>query len=259
MKRIGCIIIVFIFLFVNLSITVFANEVNTNFHSDITILRAGGGGSSGGGGGGSSGGGVGHTTHSGSGRTPTLFETILEFVMFPIVIFSSTIVFYIKLTKWSRRSKKMMKQMMQSDSAWKFKDVSEMVNDSFYAIQTAWSDMDMTPAAQYMSAELFDSFQIKLNWMSFKNQKNILKNINLIKALPVAVYDDADNSRDYIWFYIKGRMVDYIINTETQMRESGSTSAASFEEYWQFVRRDDRWVLNQILQKNESGQIPFNE
>ena len=152
-----------------------------------------------------------------------------------------------------------MKQMMKSDNAWKYKNIFATVNDSFMAIQTAWSNMDMLPATQYMSDELFESFQTKLRWMAVRNQRNVLKNIQLVKALPVAVHDDSDNSRDYIWFYIKGRMIDYIIDTNTQLKISGSTSNASFVEYWLFTRKENEWVLNKILQKNESDQIPFTE
>jgi predicted lipid-binding transport protein (Tim44 family) len=127
------------------------------------------------------------------------------------------------------------------------------------AIQTAWSNMDMSPASQYMSDDLYESFQTKLNWMSFKNEKNILEKIQLVQALPVAVYDDFDNSRDFIWFYIKGRMVDYTIDTTTQFKINGKTSPTSFIEYWQYTRKGENWVLNKILQKNESDQIPFSE
>ncbi len=110
-----------------------------------------------------------------------------------------------------------------------------------------------------MSDELLNSFQTKLNWMEYKNQKNILEKIQLVKALPVAVHDDFDNSRDYTWFYIKGRMVDYTIDTNTQLIVEGSTTSSSFVEYWQFIRKDNNWVLNKILQKNEEKQIPFVE
>ena len=95
--------------------------------------------------------------------------------------------------------------------------------------------------------------------MKYKNQRNVLEKISLVSALPVAVYDDSDNSRDYIWFYIKGRMVDYTIDTETQLIVEGSTSPSSFVEYWKFVRKNDSWVLSNILQKNEEDQIPFAE
>ena len=148
---------------------------------------------------------------------------------------------------------------MQSDNAWKFKNISASVKESFYAIQTAWTNMDMTPASQYMSEDLFNSFQTKLSWMEYRNKKNILEDINLIQALPVAVHDDPDNSRDFIWFYIKGRMIDYTIDTTTQLKTDGKMSPATFVEYWRFVRKDDTWVLNKILQKDEEDQIPFIE
>ena len=152
-----------------------------------------------------------------------------------------------------------MKQMKKSDSAWKYGQVLSDVEESFLAIQRAWTNMDMSTASQYMSDELLDSFQTKLNWMKYKNQRNVLEKIRLIEALPVAVYDDSDNSRDYIWFYIKGRMVDYTVDTETQLIVEGSTSPSSFVEYWKYVRKNDRWVLSNILQKNEEDQIPFTQ
>lgn len=261
MKRVFCFILISLIVFSYAGITAFAENADVSNVSSIILLRAGGGGNGGSSGessGGSESGGS-SVTHSYTGQAPTLFESIIHFILMPFVLFSSSILFYIKLTKRSRKSKKLMKQMMQSDSAWKFKDISATVNDSFYAIQTAWSNMDMTPASKYMSDKIFNSFQTKLNWMTYRNQKNVLENIRLVQALPVAVHDDSDDSLDYVWFYIKGKMTDYMIDTNTQLKISGSTSAATFIEYWQFVRKENNWVLNQILQKNESDQIPFNE
>lgn len=116
----------------------------------------------------------------------------------------------------------------------------------------------MTPAAQYMSDELFENFQSQLSWMAYGNEQNILKNIKLLQALPIAVHDDPDNSRDHIWFFIKGRMIDYKINTDTGKVIEGKLTPASFIEYWCFVRRDDKWVLDKILQKNEAHKIEYN-
>ena len=95
--------------------------------------------------------------------------------------------------------------------------------------------------------------------MKFKNQKNVLKNVRLLKALPVALHDDPDNSRDYIWFYIKGNMIDYTIDTNTEQIIDGSKFPASFVEYWQFTRKGNDWVLNKILQDDEEDQIQFIE
>ena len=259
MKKIFCFLLALLILFAFSGVNACAENTDSPFVS-ASLLRAGGGGGGGGSGGGGSGGSSSDgTSHAGTSRPPTLIETILQIILLPFLFFSSSILFFVKLTKRSRKSKKLMKQLMQSDNAWKFRDISATVKESFYAVQKAWANMDMSSASQYMSEDLCNSFQTKLSWMEYRNKKNILEDINLVQALPVAVHDDPDNSRDFIWFYIKGRMIDYTIDTTTQLKTEGKVSPATFVEYWRFVRKEDTWVLNKILQKDEEDQIPFIE
>ena len=258
MKKVFCLILISLILISFLGVTTYARNADDRTLYPTFLLRAGGG-SSGGGGGGGGGGSSSHSHSSGNGREPTLIESVLSFILFLLVFFSSSIILYFQLSKRSRKAKKLMKKIKQSDVAWKYKDVSSDVKEGFFAIQCAWTDMDMRKASKYMSDELCDSFQTKLNWMKFKNQKNVLEKIRLVKALPVAVHDDLDNSYDYIWFYIKGNMIDYTIDTSTQEIIDGHTFPFSFVEYWQFVRKDGKWVLNKILQDDEEDQIPFVE
>lgn len=253
MKKAICFLMIVLFLASCMSVSAYAEGEETFYSATITSLRAGGGSSGGGGGGGGSSGSSSHS--SGRGRPMTLFD----YIMLPFVLFSSSIVFYIRLSRRARKAKQLMKQMTQSDNAWKFKEVCADVEDAYMAIQEAWANMDMTPAKRYMSDELFDEFQTQLNWTKYKNKKHVMENIQLLKALPVAVHDDRDNSRDYVWFYIKGKMIDYTVDTNTQLIIEGNTAPASFVEYWKFIRRDGRWVLHKILQKEEEDQIPFVE
>ena len=53
-------------------------------------------------------------------------------------------------------------------------------------------------------------------------------------------------------------MIDYTVNTETNMRTDGATTPKSFGEYWQFTRKEKGvWVLNMILQEDEADNIAF--
>ncbi len=258
MKKLLIIILAILLVFSVFCFSSFAETSLCNTDSPATsLLRAGGGGS--GNSGGSSSGGSGGSGHHGTTGGGSWLSDLITLIMLPFVFCSSVIVFYYKLSKRNRKSRKLIKQIQNSDNAWKFSDIQKIVEESFYTIQNAWSQLDMTPAKQYMSQELFESFSIKLNWMKLRKEKNILENISLIKALPVAVYDDKDNNRDHIWFYIKGRMVDYTVDTETMIKINGNTTATNFVEYWQFIRKDDNWVLNKILQKNEEDKIAFTE
>lgn len=175
-----------------------------------------------------------------------------------ILTASSTIAFLYRITKRSRLSKKLMKKLKASDDSFKYKDIKSSVKESFFAIQSARTNMDMTPAKYYLSDELFENMQSKLDWMSFRNELLVLKNISFLSVLPVAVHDEPGEDKDFIWFYIMGSMSDYIINTATQLKTSGDTIPAFFMEFWQFKRKDGHWVLNKILQKDEEDKIPYN-
>lgn len=230
----------------------------------IVPLRLGGGGSGGGGSGGGSGGsggGSGTVHHGGAYYGPgSILSDILSGVFFIFALFGSVIVYRLKISKYARNTRKLMKMLDKKDSAWKFKNIQRQVKEIFYALQNAWLNSDLTPTKHYLSDELFENYQTKLSWMKYRKQRNVLNNIKLIEAVPVSVYDSDDDTKDYVWFYIKGRMVDYIIDTETNLKISGSTKSESFVEYWQFVRNENgNWVLNKILQKDESNEIVFCE
>ena len=54
-------------------------------------------------------------------------------------------------------------------------------------------------------------------------------------------------------------MVDYIINTETNEKIEGNDYSKSFVEFWKFVKKDEKWVLAKILQKDEENLIKFQD
>lgn len=227
----------------------------------ISPLRAGGGSSSGGGGGSGGGGSSStgsHGSHSGRTGRSNPFASLVILISILFVSLASALAFRLRLSKYARNTKKLLALLERKDSAWKFKHIQKQVKATYFAVQKAWTKLDMTTAKSFMSDELFESFQTRLKWMKMKKERNVLKKIKLIEAVPVSVYDDKDDTRDHVWFYIKGNMVDYTVNTETNMRTDGDILPKSFCEYWQFTRRDSGvWVLNLILQEDEADNIAF--
>ncbi len=259
MKRLIALIIITLILLSLLFVLVSALCLDVSACSkDGCFLRAGGGeggGSSGGGSDGGSGGDYSSSYSSTSGYRSRKENSIIGFFCAIVLVFFPSVFMYMYFSRKARRSKKLMKKFVKKDSAWKYKNVLNTVKKSFYVVQKAWADMDLSSASNYLSDELYSKFQTQLNWMEQSKEKNVLKSIKLIDALPISVYDDSDNSQDYIWFYIKGRMVDYTINTESNQMISGNKLPTSFVEYWKFTRNDNTWVLSKILQEDEADQI----
>lgn len=230
-----------------------------NSKSNIVLLRAGGGGSSSGGGssGGSSGG---HTTRGSVSNRPTsIIGTILHHIIFFILFFFTAIVFYLKIIRASINSKRLLKLLDDKDKSWNYRNIEQQVINTFYLVQESWTNMDMSASKEYMDDDLYETFNTKLEWMQMGNKRNILKKIKLINLKPISIYDDEDDSKDLIWFYIKGKMVDYIINTETNEKIEGNDYSKSFVEFWKFVKKDEKWVLAKILQKDEENLIKFQD
>ncbi len=250
--------VVFSLVFIML-LSIVSAAFNTEVTQINTFLRAGGGSSgSGGGDGGGSSRGTGNHTHSSNPRfRANKQNSIISTLCIILCMTLPFLLHYINVSIKARRCTKAMRKLVKKDSAWKYKNILKTVKNAFYYIQKAWTDMNLPSASNYLSSDLYSKFQTELNWMEYTKEKNILKKIKLLDALPVYVYDDPDNSKDYIWFYIKGKMVDYTINTETNQILSGNKIPASFVEYWQFIRKENTWVLNKILQEDENDQIPL--
>ena len=95
--------------------------------------------------------------------------------------------------------------------------------------------------------------------MEMNHEQNILQDIRLLKHKVVGVGDSRDDEQDFCWYYIKGRMVDYTIDTCSNQLIQGSTKPSSFEEYWRFQRQDGVFVLDEILQKDEISLDQFTD
>lgn len=76
--------------------------------------------------------------------------------------------------------------------------------------------MDMSPAKECMTEDLYELFTAKLEWIKIQNKQNILKKIQLLDVKPISFQDHLDDSQDCIWFYIKAKMIDYIIDSKTK-------------------------------------------
>lgn len=230
------------------------NAKETTCKSPITILRAGGGSS----GGSHSSSGGSSSRHYGRRGYSSPLSNIISAIIFILILFASTIILYFKVLRASFNSKRYLRLLDNKDITWKYKTIENRVIETFYVVEEAWTNNDMVKAKDYMDKDLYENFKSKLEWMDINNRRNILKKIRLVNLKPVSVYDDKDDNKDLIWFYIKGKMIDYIVDTKTKSIVSGDTKNKSFVEFWKFVKNENnKWVLSEILQEDESSKIEF--
>lgn len=64
-----------------------------------------------------------------------------------------------------------------------------------------------------------------------------------------------DNEDTFLMYY-KGTMIDYLVNTESGIIVDGDKSEPDlFEDIYVFFRRDNKWLLNQIINDPESSYM----
>ena len=231
------------------AIVVNAKEIS--YDNPVTILRAGGGSS-----GSHSSSGGSSSSHYGRRGYSSPLSNIISAIIFMLIIFASTIILYFKVLRASFNSKRYLRLLDNKDITFKYKTIENRVIETFYVVEEAWTNNDIVKAKDYMDKDLYENFKSKLEWMDINNRRNILKKIRLVNLKPVSVYDDKDDNKDLIWFYIKGKMIDYIVDTKTKSIVSGDTKNKSFVEFWKFVKNENNnWVLSEILQEDESKKI----
>lgn len=229
--------------------------------ADSMLLRAGGAIGGGGGGGISS-----FRRHRTSEAARSLSDMtgneMLGALLFYLIYFAyilimvlAAILIPIIVKKRKKKSREETRRLMAEyddfDGFWSYEFVQNRIEEIYYGVQNAWNDGNMRKAEDLLTPTLYKRYQKHLDGMHRDGEKNVMKNIKLISALPVYAKDFTNNEHDYIWAKIEGSMADYVIN-EDELIVEGENKEQPFTEYWRFTRRrDGMWVLAEILQQYE--------
>ena len=207
--------------------------------------RAGGGGSSSGGGGSSS---SHHGSPSSSGKSNNPFSWIAPVGTFGFIVYGTSRVRRKRAKEMNDKVCIELDKLDDVDSFWNGKNLNELIRHCYFEIQNAWSHQNLEALKDLLTPELYDVWQTKIIWQQFRNEKNILKNIQLIKTYIVDVNDQEDDDKDSFWVYIEGKMDDQTIQEDGTVLEAYTDI---FVEYWRFCRRDCFILLDEVLQQEE--------
>ena len=171
-----------------------------------------------------------------------------------VVIFAAgggSIVLIRKARAARARSRKAMAFYAQLGDNWDYREVQRQVEETYFQVQECWRRMDISYGAPYLSQELMEEFDSKIQWMQVRGEAVVQKNVKLLSAMPVYAEDNPGEEYDMIWYLIHGKMIGYYIDTKNRKVIRGNTRPEAFFEYWKFVYRGERWVLQEIRQKEE--------
>ena len=192
-------------------------------------------------------------------RKPTLIETIIIITIFIVVCISAnTIIRKVRLGKKKYKSISVIQNLSKCDDNWNCSDIKKDIEAAFYMIQIAWRKRNQDLAKEYMSDYLYSKHKLQTEGMKIRKEKNILENMILLGATPIGLQDLGGINKDYIWVHIKAKGKDYTINEEANEVIKGKVYGdVHFEEYWKFIRKEKRWVLDDIRQIDDITDLDF--
>ena len=75
------------------------------------------------------------------------------------------------------RSRKAMAFYAQLGDNWDYREVQRQVEETYFQVQECWRRMDVSYGAPYLSQELMEEFDSKIQWMQVRGERWVLQEI----------------------------------------------------------------------------------
>jgi predicted lipid-binding transport protein (Tim44 family) len=137
----------------------------------------------------------------------------------------------------------------QFDPAFDQASFQDMVMDTFFKIQGAWTNRDMSSVKSLLTEEMFRIFQQEADQLKAQKMINRLENIAVRSVDITEAWQESGS--DFISARVYANLLDYNVDETTgQVVEGSKTDPVKFEEYWTFTRPvgDNPWQLSAINQ-----------
>ena len=180
-----------------------------------------------------------------SGNRNGTYTTFLILTAVAIAAIFGTIPLLTKLKSYF--AAKVMTHASHKDTFWNASELKKHAEKTFYEIQDAWENRNMAKVKDAVDENLYVEYTALLAPMIERHEKNILSQIQIDEIRIIGCEDHIDNSKDRYIAYIQGRLLNYVINEDTQeIIKNPSKTLSNFSESYHFVRNNDNWILEKI-------------
>ena len=137
----------------------------------------------------------------------------------------------------------------QFDPAFDEARFQDLGMDTFFKIQGAWGNRDMSPVRHLLTEEMFGILQGQVDQLKAEKKINRLENIAVRSVDLTEAWQESGT--DFITVRVYANLLDYNVDeTSGQVVEGSKTEPVKFEEYWTFTRPvgNNPWQLSAIQQ-----------
>jgi predicted lipid-binding transport protein (Tim44 family) len=142
-----------------------------------------------------------------------------------------------------------LQNIRQFDPAFDEARFQDMCMDTFFQIQGAWANREMSGVKNLLTGEMYRIFQEDAKQLKAQKKINRLENIAVRSVDITEAWQESGS--DFITVRIYANLLDYNVDEKTgQVIEGSKTEPVKFEEYWTFTRPvgNNPWQLSAIQQ-----------
>jgi hypothetical protein len=147
--------------------------------------------------------------------------------------------------------------LAQLDRKWSSEALRRRVRDVFFAVQRSWIERDPGIGQPYMTEQLMDRQRLRIDGLIAQHRVHQFEN-PLIEDLDFVSFDEGDpNTVDEprVTTALDISLVETILNADTGALVAGRANyKIQNAEYWTFVFRDGKWLLDEVEQPGEGAR-----
>lgn len=224
------------------------------------ISSSGGGGSSSGYGGGYYGYGYGHHHHGHYDEKELWLGVGIAITLALVLVLITIFGFAVLVRKNNKKTKAKIASSKKFDAFWDEQKMQEHVRDIFPKVQSAWMSRELKDVSELVTPRFISTFQPMLNNYKKRQLVNVIDNVRIEQIKIVDIHDDRDNNKDGFTAYIKGEMRDYLVRESGGFTSiMGDDTSDEFEDLYVFRRKDNRWLLDHIVNDPGSSDFKINQ
>lgn len=142
--------------------------------------------------------------------------------------------------------------LAQLDPKWSTETLRRRVRDVFFAVQRSWIERDPEIEAPFMTEALNDRQRLRIEGLVRQNRVHMLEN-PLIEDLDFVSFTEDAEPR--VTTLLDISLVETIHDATTRAVVAGRPNLkVQRNEYWTFVERDGKWLLDDVEQPGEGAR-----
>lgn len=160
-----------------------------------------------------------------------------------------------QIDRKAERTAKLLNYLKGIDKQWEPELLKNTARDTFLKLQECWEKREYSPMQPLLMPNLYAQHLEQIDSMIRNHEINKLESLQIRRIDIVHLRHYVKKEQQEFTALIEASVRDYYVDDRTGEFLRGDSEPATFQEFWVFQRKGDRWLLREIDQTRESDAL----